>query len=313
MKDSEIISGPKQFPVRFRYHMPTHNVLWVAYRENVCLLHPPGVYRVESQSRVRQSSAGDQPGSEFYHLGILPVADQGDWLAQRLFGRNGDPQQTGLAIWLFNVHKDKGEQTAFSSLDGEARIVPQIGALDITTGFDKILGHFRLPELGISRTGLANSFDFQIPKASFQGGVEQGPNREQVAVANNGSGSELYPYKYDLARVDTIANIRYGQADLSVFVVLTAPSLEKPLALLSLTLRALGLTGKWRETLSQFHGIIATQCSSSFSASATTIVKIIRFTALSLNLALWRLFSTGDGDTRPWRGALSGAESIGHD
>lgn len=37
----------------------------------------------------------------------------------------------------------------------------------------------------------------------------------------------LYPYTYDLARVDTIANIRYGHADLSVFVVLTVPSFGK--------------------------------------------------------------------------------------
>ncbi|KAM0455719.1 hypothetical protein ACHAPV_002806 [Trichoderma viride] len=221
----------------------------------------------------------------------FPWQTKGDWLVQRLVGRNGDPQQkTGLAIWLFNVHKDMDEQTVFSSLDGEALIVPQIGALDITTELGKILvrqneivviprgikyrvtllegkpcrgyicelyqGHFRLPELGIiGTTGLANSFDFQIPKASFQGGVEQGSNGEQVAVANNGSGNwtvisrlntklwgcsqpttpfnvvgwqgTLYPYKYDLARVDTIANIRYGHADPSVFVVLTAPSFGK--------------------------------------------------------------------------------------
>ncbi|KAM0518115.1 hypothetical protein ACHAPE_004522 [Trichoderma viride] len=117
-------------------------------------------------------------------------------------------------------------------------------------------GHFRLPELGtIGTTGLANSFDFQIPKASFEGGVEQESNGDQIAVANNGSGNwtvisrlntklwgcsqpttpfnvvgwqgTLYPYKYDLARVDTIANIRYGHADPSVFVVLTALSFGK--------------------------------------------------------------------------------------
>lgn len=135
-------------------------------------------------------------------------------------------------------------------------------------------GHFRLPELGIiGTTGLASSFDFQIPKAYFQDGVEQGPNSQQIAVANNGSGDwtlisrlntklwgcsqpttpfnvvgwqgTLYPYKYDLAHVDTIANIRYGHADPSVFVVLTAPPFGKPLALLWLTLPALSLVGKW--------------------------------------------------------------------
>lgn len=118
-------------------------------------------------------------------------------------GRNGDPQQKkGLVIWLFNVHKNMDEQTVFSSLEGEALVVPQSGALDITTELGKILvrqneitviprgikyrvtlpegkpcrgymcelfqGHFRLPELGvIGTTGLATSYDFHIPKASF--------------------------------------------------------------------------------------------------------------------------------------------------
>lgn len=220
----------------------------------------------------------------------VPWPEKGDWISQRLVGSNGDPQQkTGLAIWFFNVHKDMDPQTVFSSLDGEALIVPQFGSLDITTELGKMLvrhneiaviprgiryrvtlpdgkpcrgyvcelyqGHFRLPELGIiGTTGLANSYDFQIPKAAFEGRVEKGPNGEQIAVANEtsewnivsrlntklwrcsqpttpfnvvGWQGTLYPYKYDLARVDTIANIRYGHADPSVFVVLTAPSFGK--------------------------------------------------------------------------------------
>lgn len=110
-------------------------------------------------------------------------------------------------------------QVVFSSLDGKALIVPQFGALDITTELSKILvrqndiaviprgikyrvtlpegkpcrvyicelyqGHFRLPELGIiGTTGLTNSYDFQILKASFEGGMEQGLNGEQISVAN---------------------------------------------------------------------------------------------------------------------------------
>lgn len=112
------------------------------------------------------------------------------------------------------------EQTVFSSLDGEALILPRFGALDITTELGKILvrhkkiaviprgikyrvmlpegkpcreyfcelyqGHFRFPELDtIGTTGLASSFDFQIPKASSECGVEQRPNGEQIAGANN--------------------------------------------------------------------------------------------------------------------------------
>jgi homogentisate 1,2-dioxygenase len=100
-------------------------------------------------------------------------------------------------------------RTAFTSLDGEAFIVPQSGALDIQTEFGKLLvrqnefaviprgvkyrvglpdtkratargyvielhdGHFRLPELGIiGSTGLANQRDFQIPTACYDGKLE---------------------------------------------------------------------------------------------------------------------------------------------
>ncbi|KAL7963137.1 RmlC-like cupin domain-containing protein [Trichoderma compactum] len=220
----------------------------------------------------------------------VPWPEKGDWISQRLVGSNGDPQQkTGLATWFFNVHKDMDPQTVFSSPDGEALIVPQFSSLDITTELGKMLvrhneiaviprgiryrvtlpdgkpcrgyicelyqGHFRLPELGmIGTTGLANSYDFRIPKATFEGRVEKGPNGDQIAVANETSEWSIvsrlntklwrcsqptthfnvvgrqgtpYSYKYDLARVDTIANIRYGHADPSVFVVLTAPLFGK--------------------------------------------------------------------------------------
>ncbi|EHK22511.1 uncharacterized protein TRIVIDRAFT_221781 [Trichoderma virens Gv29-8] len=193
----------------------------------------------------------------------VPWPEKGDWITQRLVGSNDDPQRkTGLSIWFFNVHKGMDPQTVFSSLDGEALIVPQFGSLNITTMLGKMLvrhneivGHFQLPELGIiGTTGLANSYDFHIPKAFFEGRVEKGPNGDQIAVVNEASGwnivsrlntqlwccsqptspfnvvswqGTLYPYKYDLARFDTIANIRYGHADPSVFVVLTAPSFSK--------------------------------------------------------------------------------------
>jgi homogentisate 1,2-dioxygenase len=158
-----------------------------------------------------------------YMWPVFPFPEKGDWTSQRLLGNNGSPQQkTGVAIWLFNIDKDMKPQTAFSSQDGEALVVPQSGALNITTEFGKLLvrqneiaviprgiryrvtlpegkpcrgyvcelyqGHFRLPELGIiGSTGLGNARDFQVPTAFFDGKLvdAQGQGNGQVAVAND--------------------------------------------------------------------------------------------------------------------------------
>ena len=117
---------------------------------------------------------------------------------------------------------------AFSSLDGDALIIPQSGALDIQTELGKLLvrqneicviprgiryrvtlapgteqpcrgyicelfqGHFRLPELGpVGSTGLANVRDFQIPTASFDGNLQGGvatPNDEEYTIISRQAG-----------------------------------------------------------------------------------------------------------------------------
>ncbi|KAH7386136.1 Homogentisate 1,2-dioxygenase, partial [Pyrenochaeta sp. MPI-SDFR-AT-0127] len=49
-------------------------------------------------------------------------------------GTTGNPQRKeGLSIWVFNVSEHMGHQTAFVSLNGETRIIPQTGLLNITT------------------------------------------------------------------------------------------------------------------------------------------------------------------------------------
>jgi homogentisate 1,2-dioxygenase len=141
---------------------------------------------------------------------------EADWVSsQRLLAQNGDPgTKTGVALWVFAVARDMPAGTAFSSLDGDALIIPQAGALDMQTELGRLLvrqneicviprgvryrvtlpagpargyicelfqGHFRLPELGpIGSTGLANVRDFQVPTAFFDGALEF-----NVAVANN--------------------------------------------------------------------------------------------------------------------------------
>lgn len=140
------------------------------------------------------------PNASFW--GSLPVPDAANWVnGQQLLGRNGDPQKKeGMALWVFSVTQSMAEKQVYSSLDGEALIIPQCGTLDIHTELGKLLvrqneiaviprgiryrvilpgnkpcrgyicelyqGHFRLPDLGvIGSTGLANIRDFQVPTA----------------------------------------------------------------------------------------------------------------------------------------------------
>ena len=96
---------------------------------------------------------------------------------------------------------------------------------------------FRLPELGpIGANGLANGRDFQSPCAAFD---ERGGPVELVAkFEGNLWATELdqspldvvawhgnyVPYKYDLARFNTIGSISFDHPDPSIFTVLTSPS-----------------------------------------------------------------------------------------
>ncbi|KAI8624980.1 homogentisate 1,2-dioxygenase [Xylariaceae sp. FL1651] len=154
----------------------------------------------------------------------IPLDDEADWIKQKLIARNGDPQKkSGLALWLFSVTKDMPANTAFSSLDGEALIIPQAGALDIQTELGKLLvrqneiaviprgvryrvalrdgrptrgyicelfeGHYQLPTLGvIGSTGLANVRDFQIPVAHFDGELVDDGQGKRAAKAAEGQG-----------------------------------------------------------------------------------------------------------------------------
>ncbi|KAH6701237.1 homogentisate 1,2-dioxygenase [Leptodontidium sp. MPI-SDFR-AT-0119] len=233
------------------------------------------------------------PNSHMYPN--FEIDDGSDWTQQRLFGTNGSARtKTGVAMWIFSVTADMKPQTVFTSLDGDALISPQFGSLDIITELGKLLvraheiaviprgvryrvdlvdgepcrgtvcelyqGHFRIPELGIIGShGLANSRDFQIPKAFFDGSVEVVNNPKipngKLALGNDGHSDwtiisrldtklwkctqastpfnvlawhgTLYPYKYDLARFSHLSNAVFDHHDPSLFVVLTAPALGK--------------------------------------------------------------------------------------
>ena len=96
---------------------------------------------------------------------------------------------------------------------------------------------FRLPELGpIGANGLANPRDFLSPVATFedvesdtqliqkfQGRLWQTtlPWSPLDVVAWHG---DLAPYKYDLARFNTMGTVSFDHPDPSIFTVLTSPS-----------------------------------------------------------------------------------------
>ena len=99
---------------------------------------------------------------------------------------------------------------------------------------------FRLPELGpIGANGLANARDFLTPTAWF----EQLERPVQVVQKFQGNlwatdlahspldvvawHGNYVPYKYDLARFNTIGTVSFDHPDPSIFTVLTAPS-EQP-------------------------------------------------------------------------------------
>ncbi|HEY3912056.1 MAG TPA: homogentisate 1,2-dioxygenase [Stellaceae bacterium] len=96
---------------------------------------------------------------------------------------------------------------------------------------------FRLPELGpIGANGLANPRDFLTPAAAFE---DRDGNFEIVAkFAGNLWAAEFdhspfdvvawhgnyAPYKYDLARFNTLGSVSFDHPDPSIFTVLTSPS-----------------------------------------------------------------------------------------
>ena len=95
----------------------------------------------------------------------------------------------------------------------------------------------RLPELGpIGSNGLANARDFLAPHAAyedvdgefsliakFQGALWQAPLDHSPLDVVAWHGNHV-PYKYDLARFNTIGSISFDHPDPSIFTVLTSPS-----------------------------------------------------------------------------------------
>ena len=128
---------------------------------------------------------------------------------------------------------------------GEIAVIPRGVRLRVELLDDQARGYvgenygapFRLPELGpIGSNGLANPRDFLAPVAAFedlelpvrliqkfQGALWQTTLEHSPfdVVAWHGN---YTPYKYDLARFNTINTVSFDHPDPSIFTVLTSPS-----------------------------------------------------------------------------------------
>ncbi len=143
---------------------------------------------------------------------------------------------------------------------GALRVVSELGKIDVAPGWIALIPRgvrfrvevegeargyvaenhgamFRLPELGpIGSNGLANPRDFEIPVAAYED-VERRceliqkylgslwtttlDNSPLDVVAWHGN---LAPWRYELARFNTIGSISFDHPDPSLFTVLTSPS-----------------------------------------------------------------------------------------
>jgi homogentisate 1,2-dioxygenase len=199
----------------------------------------------------------------------LPLAD-GDWLEGLVtYGGNGDVGTgAGIGVHLYAANRSM-DRRVFQNSDGELLIVPQQGALQLTTELGRVdvapgqvaliprglrfsvglvgpsRGYvcenygapFQLPDLGpIGSNGLANPRDFETPVAwfedlegdyeivqKFQGRLWRTTLDQSPFDVVTWHGNSA-PWRYDLARFNTIGTVSFDHPDPSIFTVLTSPS-----------------------------------------------------------------------------------------
>jgi homogentisate 1,2-dioxygenase len=96
---------------------------------------------------------------------------------------------------------------------------------------------FRLPELGpIGSNGLANVRDFEAPTAAYEDDdsphevIQKFQGRFWSTTLDHSPfdvvawHGNLYPYRYDLTRFNTIGSVSFDHPDPSIFTLLTSPS-----------------------------------------------------------------------------------------
>ncbi|XP_052869035.1 homogentisate 1,2-dioxygenase [Anopheles cruzii] len=184
----------------------TENTRSWLYRIRPSVVHQPFV-RYEGVAPYLRGTAWEEqhpnPNQMRWNPFDLPAAGlEVDFLSglHTVCGAGDVRARNGLAVHVYLANSSM-KDTAFYNSDGDFLIVPQQGALDITTEFGRLYvepneicvipqgvrftvalegpsrgyilevydGHFRLPDLGpIGANGLANPRDFLAPTASFE-------------------------------------------------------------------------------------------------------------------------------------------------
>ncbi|RJF91543.1 homogentisate 1,2-dioxygenase [Sphingomonas cavernae] len=147
------------------------------------------------------------------------------------------PQEGGLTLIT--------EMGVIDAKPGEIAVIPRGVRFRVELPGGKARGYicenhgasFRLPDLGpIGSNGLANARDFQTPVAAFEdldepteviqryGGTLWTTTFNHSPLDVVAWHGNLAPFKYDLARFNTMNTVSYDHPDPSIFTVLTSPS-----------------------------------------------------------------------------------------
>ena len=230
-------------------HAPYRLLKHALLRTGPCLETPT------SPNRLRWNPPAIKEGLDFID-GLVTIATNGDARSQMGLGIHLYTASLSMTRVLYNAD---GEllivpqigtltlKTEFGILEvapGEIAVVPRgvkfrVEVSDGVRGYicENYGAPMRLPELGpIGANGLANARDFLYPTAWFE---DVTATTEVVAkfgghlwaceydhsplnvVAWHGN---FAPYKYDLARFNTINTVSFDHPDPSIFTVLTSPS-----------------------------------------------------------------------------------------
>ena len=206
-------------------------------------------------NRLRWNPLPIQPDTDFID-GLVTIATSGDARAQTGLGVHLYTASRSMTRVFYNADGEllmvpqagaltlKTEFGVLAVNPGEIAVIPRgvkfcVEISSDVRGFicENYGAPLRLPELGpIGANGLANARDFLYPTAWFEDDENE---TEVVAKLSGGLWRCKYdhsplnvvawhgnyaPYKYDLARFNTINTVSFDHPDPSIFTVLTSPS-----------------------------------------------------------------------------------------
>jgi homogentisate 1,2-dioxygenase len=221
------------------------------------LLAPGTVKQPLAPNRLRWDPPGDLPANADFVDGMVTMLANRDpsdleGVAVHLYRASRSMER--------RMFVDADGELLIIPQQGDLRITTELGRLEVSPGSVALIPRgvkfrvevegeargyvaenhglpFRLPELGpIGANGLANARDFESPAAAFE------DRNERTEVVQKYLGSlwtttldhspldvvawhgNYAPWRYDLARFNTIGSISFDHPDPSIFTVLTSPS-----------------------------------------------------------------------------------------